>query len=45
MGFREPSAVGMGPSEHPFDVDGLFLGMAVFVAEPDVSGQLVGLDA
>ena len=45
MGFREPSVVGVGPSEHPFDVDGLFLGMAVFVAEPDVSRKLMGLDA
>ena len=45
MGFHEPSVVGIGPSEHPRHVDGFFLGIVVFVAEPDVSGQLVRLDA
>ena len=45
MGFHEPPVVGVGPSEHPRDVDWLSLGIVVFVAEPDVSGQLVRLDA
>ena len=43
MGFHEPPVVGIGPSEHPFDVDGFFLGMVVFVGIPDVSGELMGL--
>ena len=44
MGFDVPPVVGIGPSEHPLDVDRFPLGIAVFVAEPDVSGQLARLD-
>ena len=44
MGSDVVPIIGIGPSEHPFDVDRLPLGMVVFVGIPDVSGQLVRLD-